>query len=662
MIHICRTCKTSFVNAQSKAVYCSVDCRTFYQTVGIKFSPELMSDAKFIQTEDDYKDFIREYFYMKNGNLNYQLLSSPLLSSYLGVDPLKYANQHNSEESVNTRVLVWLHDVKPTPCITCGARTSVEIKKSIPSYRKYCSEECYAQSMKLGGEARKVLDKTILDKYGVENVFQDESIKGKARLTMLQRFGVEHIMQSEEGRQLFRDSVMEKYGVEHPMQLEEIKRRAWDTLGARSWYATSEGKAAREKAFGGYQGGHPMRDRGVIEKIISNNLKRYGVEWPAQDPVIKAKVVDTMLEKYGVSHPLQIPEVKARVKQSHQTKYGRFYFNRHEVMLLASERSKETCVRKYGVPYALQNKSMWEHITSSLNSKSKPEIEISDWLTSMGVTHKCSDFTLLNNMNCQDGGTRRQIDIYCPEHKLAIEFNGLYWHSEIHKYRRYHLEKTEACEAQGVQLIHVWEDEWYNKPDVVKGMLAAKLGIKKPSGYARQCYVEEGKKSDILELLASQHIQGTIHSATHYLLLRDKRDNRVRAVMTFIKRVVKGEQCMELTRFASDGIHGAFSKLLAYYKEHLWDGVKTFSFGDRCVVSRLSNIYLSHGFVEEEIQDPDYKYHKPGTLMREHKFGFRKADFAQMGYDVEGKTEDQLATEAGLVRIWNCGLIKYVLN
>lgn len=636
MIHICRTCKTSFVNAQSKAVYCSVDCRTFYQTVGIKFSPELMSDAKFIQTEDDYKDFIREYFYMKNGNLNYQLLSSPLLSSYLGVDPLKYANQHNSEESVNARVLVWLHDVKPTPCITCGARTSVEIKKSIPSYRKYCSEECYTQSMKLGGEARKVLDKTILDKYGVSNVFQNESVKGRARATLLRRFGAEHVMQSEHGRQLFKDSVMKKYGVEHPMQVEEVKQRAWETLGARSWYATPEGKAAREKAFGEYEGGHPMRDAAVLNKLIKTNLERYGKEWTGQVQEIRDKIGKTVFDRYGVKCSLNT-----------------------EVCL---ENARIKNIELYGVPYAMQNKSVWEYIISFRKFQSKPEIEISEWLASMGVVHKCSDFTLLNNMNCQDGGTRRQIDIYCPDHKLAIEFNGLYWHSEIHKYRRYHLEKTEACEAQGVQLIHIWEDEWHNNPEIVKGLLAAKLGIKKPSGYARQCYVEEGKKSDILELLASQHIQGTIHSATHYLLLRDKRDNRVRAVMTFIKRVVKGEQCMELTRFASDGIHGAFSKLLAYYKEHLWDGVKTFSFGDRCVVSRLSNIYLSHGFVEEEIQDPDYKYHKPGTLMREHKFGFRKADFAQMGYDVEGKTEDQLATEAGLVRIWNCGLIKYVLN
>lgn len=503
----CKVCHKQFQSKIKNAGICSLDCRKFYDNTVPRIKPEMLADALVITDEEDYKEFIREYFYMKNGKLNYQLLSSPLLASYLNMDPLKFANSHNKEQSVNERVLVWLYDLQPGKCRMCGRKTSLDIKNSIPAYRQYCSESCYAQSMKRGGEGRKSLDHSIKRKYGVRNVFLIPSIL----------------------------------------------------------------KVAKE-----------------------NNVK--------------------------------------------------------------------TCMEKYGVPHVLCNPDMYKHITKDLNNQSKAEREICEWLESVGVKHTTSDYSLMKGYEFEDGGTRRQIDIYCPDHKLAIEFNGLYWHSEIHKYRRYHLEKTEACEAQGVQLIHIWEDEWHNNPEIVKGLLAAKLGIKKPSGYARQCYVEEGKKSDILELLASQHIQGTIHSATHYLLLRDKRDNQVRAVMTFIKRVVKGEQCMELTRFASDGIHGAFSKLLAYYKEHLWDGVKTFSFGDRCVVSRLSNIYLSHGFAEEEIQDPDYKYHKPGTLMREHKFGFRKADFAQMGYDVEGKTEDQLATEAGLVRIWNCGLIKYVLN
>ena len=43
-----------------------------------------------------------------------------------------------------------------------------------------------------------------------------------------------------------------------------------------------------------------------------------------------------------------------------------------------------------------------------------------------------------------------ELDIYIPSHNLAIEFDGLYWHSEIHKPSNYHLNKTELCEEHRI--------------------------------------------------------------------------------------------------------------------------------------------------------------------------------------------------------------------
>jgi len=63
-----------------------------------------------------------------------------------------------------------------------------------------------------------------------------------------------------------------------------------------------------------------------------------------------------------------------------------------------------------------------------------------------------SDKTILNNKN-------KEVGIYLPEYKIGIEFNGLYWHSELYKEKNYHLNKTEECEKQGVELIHIFEDE-----------------------------------------------------------------------------------------------------------------------------------------------------------------------------------------------------------
>lgn len=63
----------------------------------------------------------------------------------------------------------------------------------------------------------------------------------------------------------------------------------------------------------------------------------------------------------------------------------------------------------------------------------------------------------------------QEIDIYIPELKLAIEFNGVYWHSTKHILEKnYHLNKTKACEEKGIWLIHIWEWDWIKNKDKVK--------------------------------------------------------------------------------------------------------------------------------------------------------------------------------------------------
>jgi len=68
-----------------------------------------------------------------------------------------------------------------------------------------------------------------------------------------------------------------------------------------------------------------------------------------------------------------------------------------------------------------------------------------------------------------------ELDIYLPELKLAFEYNGLYWHSEKHKDKNYHLNKTELCENNNIQLIQIWEDDWLFKQDIIKSIILNKI-------------------------------------------------------------------------------------------------------------------------------------------------------------------------------------------
>src|SRR5690606_24877531 len=62
----------------------------------------------------------------------------------------------------------------------------------------------------------------------------------------------------------------------------------------------------------------------------------------------------------------------------------------------------------------------------------------------------------------------KELDIYLPDINLAIEFNGIYWHSELYKESDYHYSKSKLCKESGIKLIHIWEDDWVNKEDLVK--------------------------------------------------------------------------------------------------------------------------------------------------------------------------------------------------
>lgn len=71
----------------------------------------------------------------------------------------------------------------------------------------------------------------------------------------------------------------------------------------------------------------------------------------------------------------------------------------------------------------------------------------------------------------------KELDIYIPSKHLAIEYNGLVWHSEQFKEyaENYHLEKTNLCNEKGIRLIHIFEDEWLYKKDIVKSLINENL-------------------------------------------------------------------------------------------------------------------------------------------------------------------------------------------
>lgn len=65
----------------------------------------------------------------------------------------------------------------------------------------------------------------------------------------------------------------------------------------------------------------------------------------------------------------------------------------------------------------------------------------------------------------------KELDLYYPERKIAVEFNGDYWHNEDHKPYNYHFEKFKLCLEKNILLVSVFESEWVNRRDDILSYL-----------------------------------------------------------------------------------------------------------------------------------------------------------------------------------------------
>lgn len=279
------------------------------------------------------------------------------------------------------------------------------------------------------------------------------------------------------------------------------------------------------------------------------------------------------------------------------------------------------------------------------NSRSGMERELEEFLNDLGVVFRTSDRKSI---------APKELDFLFPEESVALEFNGLYWHSDSRKPRNYHLEKSTAAARSGLQLIHVWEDDWVNRRRIVERMISRKLGVSREVKInARSLSKSRISASQAREFLDLNHLQGYA-AGREYLALTDH--SGVRALMVLKRR--EGTS-WELVRFATDAlVRGGHSRLFKWFLELHPEVNEVTTFADRGVSD--GGLYKSSGFAEGSDLPPDYMYIVNGV--RVHKFNYRKSRFkSDPGLQFkEGLTERELAELNGLSRIYDAGKTRWV--
>jgi hypothetical protein len=275
---------------------------------------------------------------------------------------------------------------------------------------------------------------------------------------------------------------------------------------------------------------------------------------------------------------------------------------------------------------------------------SRGENELVEFLRSLNVDTIQSDRRIISPL---------ELDIVLPDFNIAIEYCGLYWHSEQSgKNKHYHKTKHDMCQQQGIQLLTIFEDEWFTRQQQVKNKIKHMVGqLNKQRVYARTTTIVDVPNAEKVAFFDENHIQQTgPGSVTYGLWFCDE----IVAVMSFINN---GNGKYVLSRYATKyHVIGGFSKLLKHFqRNNQWINITSFA---DC---RWSNGELYHktGWRLVKTIPPDY-YYSPDGKHRRHKFNYRHSTLPNLieQYD-PNKTERENCDRAGLLRVWDCGKLKF---
>lgn len=426
----------------------------------------------------------------------------------------------------------------------------------------------------------------------------------------------------------------------------------------------------------------------INDKTESTNIEKYGVKRPAQNEDVKNKTRETNLKKYGVSSNLQTKESKEKLKNSMFEKYGVDHISKTEKFKEKIKKSihentinnlkikyKELKIINYenGVASILCDKCHSTYLIdphllfyrhnvykinpclncNPLNFRKGMENDFIEFILSIskGIEYQRGNRSILNG---------KEIDLYFPDLSLAFEFNGIYWHSDSNPsmYKNYHKEKKDLAKNTGIELIHIYEDEWINKRDIVESIIKNKFGLNTRI-FARKCSISKISKKDSDLFLKKNHIQGSCISLVRYGLFYE---GELVSVMTFSnlrKSLGKNKKngSYELSRFCNKigtNVIGGASRL---FKKFLIDSdpeeILSYANYDRS----LGGLYYKLGFKYIKNTQPGYWYILRGK--RYHRFNFRKNILVSCGHSAE-KKEKEIMIELGYSILYDSGNIKFL--
>lgn len=253
----------------------------------------------------------------------------------------------------------------------------------------------------------------------------------------------------------------------------------------------------------------------------------------------------------------------------------------------------------------------------------------------------------------------KELDLYIPDKRVAIEFNGTYWHSSSLKAKNYHQDKTIECAKRGIRLIHIFEHEWLNPQakEKITNLLQDVLGTESRIIYARKTSVKRITYNEAKDFLHAYHLQGEA-SGEEYI--GEYTDSELVAVLVVGKPRFNLTYQYELIRVCfKPGVKivGGLEKMWKYMVE-VTDARSVITYSN---ISKFTgNSYSRLGFKVDTITQPNYVWVLPSENKVLKRYQTTKDKLTKAGYDELGETEDEIMESLGYLKVYDSGNLKMI--
>ena len=299
--------------------------------------------------------------------------------------------------------LYWFyHNLVDYPkCKVCASR--VGFTNFRIGYKKYCCRKC---------------------------LNSDPIKKEKTKQTCIERYGGCAPASSKLVVQKMQNTSIKKYGVKNIQYLRKTKDKTKQTCIER---------------YGGQGNGSNI----LLEKYQNTSLRNHGAKNPMSSPDIQNKLKQTFINTYGVDHPSKIKSVKCKIQQSRrETEMKKHPFIKGYtidgkwICKCPHEECNKCQEKQFITPAIIYEGRLNEKIEICTNLLPIGKDKTKNTSIELFIQELLEQYNIEYQTNTRIIIPPKELDIYIPSKKLAIECNGVFSHSSKFNLPNYHVDKT----------------------------------------------------------------------------------------------------------------------------------------------------------------------------------------------------------------------------